>query len=774
MMLAHRALTRRRLKVAGVVQGVGFRPHAFRLASELDLVGFVTNDSSGVIIEIEGPPGVLDRFQTRLVEEAPPLALIEAVVCTDMSCTDETGFRIDESTSSSGERTLVPPDVAACEACLLEVSDPSDRRYRYPFTNCTNCGPRFTIITDLPYDRPSTTMSTFAMCPECSAEYTDPVDRRYHAQPIACPTCGPRLTFEEGGRVRVGTDPAIAAFHLRLAAGGIVAVKGIGGYHLACDARSDEAIGELRARKGRVDKPFALMVANLSVAEELAFLDSDEMTTLMSPARPIVLLSARPGRFISHLVAPGSPMVGIMAPYSPLHHLLFAPVPGSDSQPPQALVLTSANLVDEPICYLDDEARVRLAGLADAFLTHDRPIRVPCDDSVVRMVDGQTQPVRRGRGYAPLPVNLPVAVAPTLAVGGELKNTFCLAVGRHAWVSQHVGDMANLETLDAFSRGVEDSCRMHQVEPTRWAADAHPGYLSSRWAASRATGPVVKVQHHHAHVAALMAESGLDGSSPVIGVTFDGTGFATTSSGATEVWGGEVLVADYEGYERAGHLRALPLPGGDAGVANPCRVAIAYLRSMGIDLDARLEPVRACQSIELGLVTRQVDTGTGVMATSSMGRLFDAVASLLGVRHRVSYEAQAAMELEALADTSRADPFAANWAFGIGDDLIMDPEPLLRRMIADLLSGADRADLALAFHRSVAYAIVAVTTRLRRNLGALPVLLTGGVFQNALLTRLTRISLEEAGVEVYTHRLVPPNDGGLSLGQAIIAGRRRA
>ena len=765
---------RRRLVITGVVQGVGFRPFVHRLAGELGLAGFVGNDSAGVFIEIEGAPSAIATFVERLDGDVPPLASIESVIATTVPPTGADGFAIVESSAIGDGRTSVPPDVATCDDCMVEVLDPADRRYRYPFTNCTNCGPRFTIITDLPYDRPATTMAQFVMCPSCRREYDDATNRRYHAQPTACAVCGPQVRFDAQGTVVDGTDAVIAATQRAIADGAIVAVKGLGGYHLAVDARSDDALRTLRSRKGRSDKPFAVMVPTLAAARSLAEVSDEEAAALQSPARPVVLLRRRSGADVSAFVAPGNPLLGVMLPYTPLHHLLFAEVPGSDAVPPRVLVLTSGNLSNEPICIDDVDARTRLADLADAFLTHDRPIHVPCDDSVIRIVDGAVQPIRRSRGYTPLPVALPVSVAPTLAVGGELKNTCCVASGRRAWVSQHIGDMENLETLHTFERTVEGFQRMYAVQPTVIAADGHPGYLTRRWAIEHRAGrTLVHVQHHHAHIAAVMAEHGLDGTEPVIGVAFDGTGYGIGDDGAPEIWGGEVLVADYRGFVRAGHLRPLPLVGGDGSVSNPCRLAVAYLAALGIKVDPSQPAVAACDATELAVVRRQVERNIGCTPNTSMGRLFDVVASLLGVRHRISYEAQAAIELEVLAEGGVGDPSALPWMFGLNGVGIIDPTPVLQGIVDAVAAGTDRADAALAFHHAVAAAVVAVVQQIASVHGAHPVALTGGVFQNALLTRITRASLESAGFVVLTHRLVPPNDGGLSLGQAIIAGHGR-
>ncbi len=773
MIAAADVVVRRRLLVTGVVQGVGFRPFVYRLAAELGLAGVVGNDSTGVIIEVEGSDAVLDCFESRLISDAPPLAVIESVTSGALAPVGGGGFTIVPSAVGTGARTLVPPDVAVCDECMAEVSDPGDRRSRYPFANCTNCGPRFTIIRELPYDRPATTMSGFPMCHACQAEYDDPADRRYHAQPIACPACGPQVAFERRGHRLLGTDRVVAAMQHALADGEIVAVKGIGGFHLACDGGNDEALARLRERKGRVDKPFAVMVRDLAAARALASVDDEEAAALTSAARPIVLVRRRPDAALSALVAPGNPLLGILLPYTPLHHLLLGPVPGSTAVPPEVMVLTSGNLADEPICIDDADARVRLGGLADAFLTHDRPIQVPCDDSVIRVIDGHVQPIRRSRGYAPLPVTLPVEVAPTLAVGGELKNTFCLAAGRHAWISQHVGDMENLETLESFERSIESFQAMYDVEPTVIAADGHPGYLTRRWAFERSTGTVVEVQHHHAHVASVMAEHGLDGSTPVVGFAFDGTGYGIGDDGRPEIWGGEVLLADYSGFRRVGHLRPLPLPGGDSAVRNPCRIAVAYLTALGIDAEPSLPAISACDATELAVVRRQVERNVACVPNTSMGRLFDVVASLLGVRHRISYEAQAAIELEAVAEAGALDG-PVRWPFGCNDDGIIDPAPVLRGLTADLTAGARPSDLALAFHQAVADAVTTWAVRFAAVADQqLPVALTGGVFQNAMLARLARTGLEAAGFTVLTHRLVPPNDGGLSLGQAVVAGSAR-
>jgi hydrogenase maturation protein HypF len=770
-------VTRRRVTVCGVVQGVGFRPFVHRLATELGLSGFVGNDGSGIFVEVQGDPADVDRFSDRLVAEAPTLAVVEGVEASAVDIVDDAiatavpTFSIVGSRAEVGATTLMPPDVATCDACLAEVLDPADRRFRYPFANCTDCGPRFTIIRALPYDRPSTSMAGFPMCDGCAAEYADPADRRFHAQPVACPACGPHLSLHLDGDVVEGTDAVVAAIQRVLAEGGTVAVKGIGGYHLACDATGDEPVARLRARKGREAKPFALLVPDLATARRIALVDDAEEEALRSPARPIVLCRRRDDAPVSGLVAPGNPLVGLMLPYSPLHHLFFLPVPGSDVVPPTAVVLTSGNVADERICFEDDDALERLSPLCDAVCTHDRPIEVPCDDSVVRVTDGHAVPVRRSRGFAPLPVRLPVPVVPTVALGGELKATICVASGNYAWISQHIGDLGSLDTEQALEDVQASFCRIYGVEPEVHAVDRHPGYRTHRLSLERGWTGRVEVQHHHAHIASVMAEHGLDGSSPVIGMAFDGTGYGTDPDGAPQIWGGEVLVADYAGFERVGHLAPLPLPGGDGAVRNPCRIAVAYLAALRIATGGSSPSELACDDTERAVVVRMVERGTGCVPTTSMGRLFDAVASLLGIRHRVTYEAQAAIELEAAA--------ACAWPvrpleFALSADGILDPRPVLEGLLAGLDDGVGVADLACSFHHAVAGAVVASARRAANTAGRVPVALSGGVFQNALLTGLVRRSLEADGFTVLTHRSVPPNDGGLALGQAVVAGYRRS
>ncbi|MGI9616989.1 MAG: carbamoyltransferase HypF [Acidimicrobiales bacterium] len=766
-----------RFTVEGVVQGVGYRPFVYRLANELGVGGFVGNDSTSVFIDAYGPTELLDLFAARLVDEAPPLARVDHVerqtisadTTGDADTTDRTSFAIVDSRSAAGPRTIVPPDTAVCADCLRELFDPADRRYRHPFITCTNCGPRFTIVAGLPYDRPNTTMAGFAMCATCEAEYRDPTDRRYHAQPIACHDCGPRLSFTTDGEVATQTDPIAAAVEV-LDAGGIVAIKGLGGYHLACDATNDDAVEELRRRKRRAEKPFAVMVADLDHARELAEFTDAEAALLASPAAPIVLLPARRTASLSALVAPENPLVGIVLPYTPIHHLLLT----ARSAP---LVMTSANFGGEPIAW-DRPGLDRCVSLADGVIDHDRPIQLPCDDSVSRMVGDRLLPIRRARGYAPVPVALPSAARPVLAVGGELKNTFCLAANGFAWVGQHIGDMANVATLEAFSAGVAQFAELYDVTPGVVAADAHPDYLSSNWARNHHRERVLEVQHHHAHVAAVMAEHQLPPDEPVLGFAFDGTGYGNDDT----IWGGELLVASASGFDRAAHLAPVALPGGDAAVRAPARVALAHLHAAGQDWHPDLAPVANYTDAVLQLLRRQLDLGVACVATTSMGRLFDAVASLVGLRQEISFEAQAAIDLEIAAqrsiDTVSVDTVSGDTVSGdsekdryrfLIDDRAVQSGPVIAAIVEDVHAEIAPGTIAARFHHAVADVVERLAVTTRADTGITTVVLSGGVFQNALLTQLCVGRLGQRGFDVRTHTLVPPNDGGLSLGQAYIA-----
>lgn len=784
------SLQRRRVRVRGVVQGVGFRPFVYSLASELSLSGEVWNDPDGVVAVVQGASRDVSAFCRRVADDAPPLAQVQEVLWDVEEPVPADGFVISASQGSGG-RTLVPADVATCEACLAELGDPDDRRYRHPFITCTACGPRFTIVTGLPYDRPMTTMAGFPLCGDCAREYRDPADRRFHAQPVSCHACGPVLELHEPGRPSVFREDALSRALALLGSGAVVAVKGLGGYHLACDATNAEAVNRLRVRKRRGGKPFAVLVADLATARAICDADDVEADLLTSPRRPIVLLRRRLSAdgglpHVAEGVAPGNPDLGVMLPPTALHHLLFRPQSPSEV-PLRVLVLTSGNLASEPIATDDADARRRLEGLADAWLRHDRAIHVPCDDSVTRVVAGAELPIRRSRGYAPLPVPLPFDVPPTLAVGGDLKNTFAVAEGRSAWLSAHVGDMDDIATQETFERATEHLSALVAVRPQVLVADAHPAYRSSAWAQRRARSgagggggrlKLLRVQHHHAHMAAVMAEHGLAAEARVLAIAFDGTGYGDDAA----VWGGEGLLGGYEAFERLAHLSYVPLAGGDTAVRRPYRMALAHLREAGVPWDDALPPVRACPPVERGVLAKQLATGLACVPTSSAGRLFDAVASLAGICHEVQYEAQAAMELEGLARESVGrepeayplplTPAPASPPRGGGPGLVWDCGVLIRAVAADVLDGVPAAVAAARFHAGLAGAVVALGQVARQTAGVSVVVLSGGVFCNALLTSLVETGLRDAGLTSVRHRRVPPNDGGLALGQVVVAARR--
>jgi hydrogenase maturation protein HypF len=668
-------------------------------------------------------------------------------------CGDRT-FVIAPSQTGQLRATLISPDVATCEDCLRELFDPTDRRVHYPFINCTNCGPRFTIIRDVPYDRAATTMATFAMCRDCQDEYHDPGNRRFHAQPVACPACGPRLTLRDADGHALGEEPIAAAVRL-IRSGHIVAIKGLGGYHLAADATNTAAVAGLRARKHREEKPFALMVQDLEAVRRLVELRPEEEALLTSPRRPIVLLRRRADALVASPVAPGNGSLGLMLPYTPLHHLLARELDVT-------IVLTSGNSGDEPIVYRDDEAFRRLGGIADAFLTHNRPIHIRTDDSVVRSWRGAPMPIRRSRGYAPQPIIVPWTCSrPVLACGAELKNTFCLAKGRHAFISHHLGDLENYEALRSFSEGIAHFQRLLDVRPEIVAYDLHPEYLSTKWALEQEGMELCGVQHHHAHVASCLADNGESG--PVIGVAFDGLGYGTDGT----MWGGEFLVADLRGFARAGHLSVLPMPGGTAAVREPWRMAAIYLDEIfGADMPPLA--VRHRHERRWGIVVQIARAGLHSPLTSSVGRLFDAVAALLGVRDEVSYEGQAAIELEQLAEAAETMTYSTSLKERAGGFELRGAD-LVQAVVVDLLAGVSPATIAARFHNGVAEAILHGCRAARERSGLSMVALSGGVFQNMLLLGLASDRLEADGFRVLRHRQVPPNDGGISLGQAVVA-----
>jgi hydrogenase maturation protein HypF len=745
------------LEIEGIVQGVGFRPFVYRLAGRYGLAGWVRNTGRGVQIEAEGAGTDLDAFCRAIREEAPPLAVISALKVGPLSPEGASGFLILESAKlmKGGE---VSPDCEVCEDCLAEMFDPRDRRYLYPFINCTNCGPRYSIITGIPYDRPSTTMAPFAMCDDCLAEYHDTLNRRFHAQPNACPVCGPRLKLLDLTGAALPGDPLSGTLGA-LALGMTVAVKGVGGYHLAVDACSQEAVARLRQRKKRDEKPFALLAADLDAVRRIAHCSDQEGRLLSGVERPIVLLRKRQGNPISGLVAPDNGWFGVMLPGNPLQHLL---IKGMDSP----LVMTSGNLSDEPIAYREADAIERLSGIADLFLTHDREIHTRTDDSVLRLSLGEPLFLRRSRGYVPRGVNLPSLQPSVLAVGAELKGTVCLTRGARGFMSQHIGDLKNAATLACLEETVAHLGRLLEIVPEAVACDLHPDYLSTHFA-ERLSLPRVAVQHHHAHMASCMAENGLDGE--LIGVILDGTGYGEDGA----IWGGEFLLGGYGGFQRRGHFNYLRMPGGDAAVREPYRMAISALYSCyGGELFEKPLPFFATVSPqERALFLKMLERGINSPFTSSCGRLFDAVSALIGVRTRISYEGQAAIELEALAERgtpSMPYPYQVLSA----DCHRIDFAPMISAICGDLAKDRDAADIARAFHHTVARGILDLCVRIREESGASRVVLSGGVFQNRLLTEETALLLTAGGFEPYCHRLVPPNDGGLALGQAVIAGKR--
>ncbi len=763
------------------MQGVGFRPFVYNLAQRMGLDGWVLNHSGGVDIEAEGPPETVDAFVAALRDEAPPLARIESLEAEPIPVDGYERFEIRHSEAQEGRYQLISPDVATCPDCVGELFDPADRRYRYPFINCTNCGPRFTIIEDIPYDRPKTTMRVFPLCDDCREEYEDPVDRRFHAQPNACPECGPRVWLVESPdseTPHASKEAALARAKALLLEGGILAVKGLGGFHLACDATNPEAVARLRDRKRRPHKPFAVMVSSPEEARRYCELPPEAAELLRSPQCPIVLLDRLPEAEdappIAAAVAPHQKTLGLMVPYTPLHHILLRDVG-------RPLVMTSGNVSEEPIAKENEEALHRLATLADAFLLHDRDIYARYDDSVVQVVGAAVQPVRRARGYAPFPVRMPFEAPPILAVGPLLKNTFCFTRDEYAFLSQHVGDMENLETLAHYEAALETYRHLFRIRPERVVADLHPDYLTTRFAADYAAEhdlpEPLQVQHHHAHIAACLADNGWQPEQgPVIGVALDGTGYGTDGA----IWGGEWLIAGYGDFRRAAHLEYLPLPGGDAAIREPWRIAAAYVYALlgAHDLPAQLllppdpaggrEPGLQRKRIK-ELLIRQIDRGINTPSTSSMGRLFDAVSALLGVCRETSYEAQAAIELEQVAAPIRPDvePYPFEVERGEEGDVVR-LAPLFRALLEEVERETPVPEVSLRFHVTVAGMVVRVAGRLREETGIETVALSGGVFQNRLLLELLVPRLEAAGFEILLHRQVPPNDGGVSLGQAVV------
>jgi hydrogenase maturation protein HypF len=791
--VAEQAVQLKKISVRGVVQGVGFRPFVYRLAHDHGLTGWVLNHSGGVEIEVEGPAPALDAFVHDLTAQAPPLARIVGVDVVDAPANGYTSFEIRHSVAEEGRYQLISPDIATCADCRRELLDPDDRRYRYPFTNCTNCGPRFTIIRDIPYDRPLTTMAPFPMCPDCQREYDDPLDRRFHAQPNACPVCGPHVWLEATpdpasapAAPLAERDEAICLAGQMLLDGEVLAIKGLGGFHLACDATNAAAVRTLRARKGRPAKPLAVMMATLDDVRRHCYVSKKEKEMLTGQQCPIVLLRWRDDSTVVREVAPGNLYLGVMLPYTPLHHILLRDVD-------RPLVMTSGNLSEEPIARDNDEARRRLGPLADAFLLHNRDIYARYDDSVLanprfpmhngrHLIAGIQYPIRRSRGYAPFPIRLPFKMAQILAVGAELKNTFCLTRDDFAFLSQHIGDMENLETLQHFESSIELFKHLFRVEPELVAYDLHPDYFATKYAKAQSPGrgalkALLPIQHHQAHVASCLADNGRaadDG--PVIGVAWDGTGYGLDGA----IWGGEWFVGDYRGLERVAHLEYLPMPGGEVAIRHPWRLALGYVYA----LSGKTPALAGVTEQKARIVRQQIDRDLNAPRTSAAGRLFDAVAALAGVRGSVTYEAQAAIELEMLATRWAASEFPSSQPGGFGysldrgdDGLVVHLDTLLDEVQEALAAGATPGEIGWRFHWTMAHMIGFVCQRIARDTGRdtgretapTTVALSGGVFQNRLLLALTVPRLEHAGFRVLLHRQVPCNDGGLSLGQAVMA-----
>lgn len=751
-------MERRTIAVRGIVQGVGFRPFVYGLAARLQLAGFVRNETGGVQIEVEGEHGSLDDFIEQLTVQPPPLARIDEVSWRAQSPTGDRQFRIEPSTCGDSSTVVISPDVATCDDCLAELFDPANRRYRYPFLNCTNCGPRLTIVTGAPYDRQRTTMQRFDMCATCRAEYEDPTNRRFHAQPTACADCGPKLALLDAHGHFIETDEPLRALVASLIEGRIAAIKGLGGFHLACDATNAAAVAELRQRKHRNEKPFAVMVCDLRAAEALCSISKEERALLVSSRRPIVLLRRRRSDVhIADEVAPGNPFLGVMLPYTPLHHLLMHDIGDVP------LVMTSGNRADEPIAYKDDDVASRLTGIADLLLSHDRPINVRCDDSVTRIACGVESPVRRSRGCAPAPVAVPIRCRDEiLAVGGQLKVTFALGRDGSAILSHHVGDLDDAEAYRAFERDIDLYEKVFAIRPVCIAHDLHPDYVSTRYAVSRAQSHGMRsiaVQHHHAHLTSCMAEHGLTGK--VIGVSFDGTGFGTDG----HVWGGEFLIGDYHEFTRAAHLRYVGMPGGEQAIREPWRMAVSHL--LDADCDPGLVRPRL-DLIALRATMRMLERRFNTPLTSSAGRLFDAVASLVGVRDRVSHEGQAAMELEWLAQQSD-DGNAYGFTVTDSSPNVIDTRAVIASVAEDVARGIPPVFIARRFHTTLVSIILDVCRRIRCDTGIERVTLSGGVFLNGILAEEATLRLEADGFRVFRHHVVPPNDGGLSLGQLSVA-----
>jgi hydrogenase maturation protein HypF len=762
------AITRRHIQVQGIVQGVGFRPFVYKLAQSLSLTGYVYNSSAGVTIEVEGTPFALDRFAEALQRDPPALAEVKAIRSVEMEPVGDRRFSILGSHPAPGAFALISPDSGTCEDCWRDVGDPLNRRFGYPFTNCTHCGPRYTIIRDIPYDRNLTSMAAFNMCPACAAEYADPNDRRFHAQPNACAVCGPSLALLRSGESlspdhfsNCQSSHTLRQARNLLRAGYLLAIRGLGGYLLTCDAANQSAVAELRRRKRRPSKPFAVMTRDIAAGKLLCELSSEDETALLSPRRPIVILRRLAAAELAPDIAPGNPTIGLMLPYTPLHYLLFSDSLQDDPEFP-ALVMTSGNLSEEPIVTSNEEALTRLQNIADWFLIHNRDIVMRVDDSVIRTFEGRERVLRRARGYVPRSIDLGLEREEVLGFGAELKNTFCLTKGRFAILSQHIGDLENYETEVFFSETLERMQHLFKLQPKALAHDLHPGYRSTRLALASCVERKFAVQHHHAHIASCMAENHLSGS--VIGVAFDGTGYGMDG----RIWGGEFLVAELGGFWRFAHLRNVALPGGDAAVRHPWRMALSYLRdSFGSHLPGHLRCFDSVSESQRKLVDTMLFRRLHIVETSSAGRLFDAVAALLGVGAEVSFEGQAAIALENLAapEVTAAYPFELT----SNEPIQIDLRSTIAAITGDLAADRSVHQISACFHNTLAAAVAEVCSRMQASTGPNRVCLSGGTFQNLYLLRRTVVELRRRGFAVFLHAVVPANDGGLSLGQAVIA-----
>lgn len=768
-------LKRMQISANGLVQGIGFRPYIYNLATKFSLSGFVQNDTNGVFIDVEGSDSSINEFLACLVQSPPPHAIIEDLHHTTLPLKGYKGFFIEESTIKDTNATMICADIATCPDCLEELFNPNDRRYRYPFINCTHCGPRFSIVKDIPYDRINTTMSDFTMCPDCNKEYHDPKNRRFHAQPNACPICGPQLTLLNNEGTKVQTQDPISTVCTLLRDGKIVGIKGLGGYHLACDAMNNTTVSLLRKRKYREDKPFAVMMENIETVKQSCHINDKDETLLLSIQRPIVLLGKKSDCTIPHDIAPDNLYLGVMLPYTPLHHLII-------KESGLSLVMTSGNLSDEPIAYKDNEAFARLKGIADYFLVHNREIFMRCDDSVVKMFENKEMIIRRSRGYAPSPLRLQYTFAkPTLACGAFLKNTFCLARGNHAFLSHHIGDLENTETLNSYETAIEHYKRLFSIEPEVIAYDLHPEYLSTKYALSQNdTISKIGIQHHHSHIVSGMVENGI--THKVIGVAFDGLGYGDDGN----FWGGEFLVVDLSGYERAGHLDYVPMPGGELAIKEPWRMAISYLYQIYGDNIPMISPLCThhftrntmdkLDNPKIKVLLKMLSQRLNCPLTSSMGRVFDGIASVLDLQHTINYEGQAAIKLESIADEHES----GSYPFGINADvgahcnvpIIIQWQPVIKHILEDMQHKTANPTISARFHNSIVEMVVQVCIMLHDSKGLNDVVLSGGVFQNNFLFSRLFQKLKLRGFNVHSHKKVPCNDGGISLGQAVIANER--